>query len=181
MKTLTTAQKGVVRGGVIAVAIAIVVGIPALLWLPASWVGAEGISAAADRISYAFKWNIPILLWLAACIRHVSRGRFRSKADIDGSAFSEPSPAIAVRRAVLQNSLEQSVLTIGANLALAVTVTGRGLVAIPVVTGLFLAGRVWFSLGYKNGAPGRAPGMVLTMAPTVVALGAAGILALMGR
>ena len=46
---------------------------------------------------------------------------------------------------------------------------------------LYLIGRIWFALGYSQGAPGRAGGMVLTAAPTFGALVLAGGLALAGR
>ena len=114
------------------------------------------------------------------CIRQVSSGRFNSPSDIGGSAYSEPSPAIAVARAVLQNTLEQTVLAVGAYLALAVTLRGRELVLIPVLAVLYLAGRGWFAVGYSGGAPGRAGGMVLTAAPTIGALLLASWLAIAG-
>lgn len=181
MPKLSKNQKGVVSGGLYAVVIALVVGIPLYLWLPSPWVGLDDLPASGDRIAFALRWDIPILLWLAGCVRHVSRGRFRSAADIDGSAFSEPSPAIAVPRAVLQNSLEQTVLALGAHLALAVTLRGRELVLIPILVGLYVAGRVWFAFGYPGRAPGRSGGIVLTAGPTFAALILAGVLAVIGR
>lgn len=181
MARLSPDQAGVVRWGALAVGLAVLVGIPSYLYLPASWVGATAFLGSADRLAYALKWDIVILLWLAGCVRQVSGGRFKSPADIEGSAFSAASPAIAVKRAVLQNSLEQTVLAVGAHLALAATLRGRELVAIPMLVALFLAGRVWFALGYRKGAPGRAGGMVLTAGPTFAALLLAGGLALGGR
>jgi len=178
---LTDDQRGIVRGGAIALVVTLVFGIPAYLWLPPAWLGAEALATVADRFAFAIRWDIPILIWLAACVRVVSRGRFKSAADIGGSAFSKPSPMIAVKRAVLQNSLEQTVLAAGAHLALAVTLRGRELVLIPILVLLYLAGRVWFAAGYAAGAPGRAPGMVLTAGPTFAALMLAGALALLGR
>lgn len=181
MRALSPEQKGVIRGGLIALVLVTVVGAPAYLWLPAHWVGAGSLSGPADQLAFAIKWDIPILVWLAGCVRVVSRGRFRSPADIGGSAFSDPSPAIAVPRAVLQNSLEQTVLAVGAHLALAATLRGRELVLIPILVGFYLAGRIWFALGYRRGAPGRAPGMVMTAGPTMAALLLAGASALTRR
>lgn len=181
MKQLSADQKGVLRGGALALAITLLIGVPAYAWLPPRLVGAPLGGGAADHLAYALKWTIPIHLWLAVCIRQVSRGRFNSPADIDGSAFAAPSAAIAVPRAVLQNSLEQTVLAVGAYLALAATLRGRELVLIPILVGFFLAGRIWFALGYRRKAPGRAGGMVLTAGPTIAALLLAGGLALAGR
>ena len=71
---------------------------------------------AGERIAFALKADVFVFLWVAACVGAVSRGRFYSASDIAGAAFSPPSPAIAARSAVLQNSLEQAVLAFGAHL-----------------------------------------------------------------
>jgi uncharacterized membrane protein YecN with MAPEG domain len=181
MKPLSADQKGVLRGGAVALAIALLIGVPAYAWLPPPLVGAPLRGEVADQVAYVLKWTIPIHLWLAVCMRQVSRGRFNSPADIDGSAFAAPSEAIAVQRAILQNTLEQTVLALGAYLALAVTLRGPELVLIPILVGFFLAGRIWFACGYRRKAPGRAGGMVLTAGPTIAALLLAGGLALSGR
>lgn len=179
MSSLSADQKGVIRYGLIGLAFAVGAGLPAYLWAPRDWL--PGMTDVADRFTFALKWDIPVLIWLAGCVRQVSSGRFRSPADIAGSAFSTPSHAIAVKRAVLQNSLEQTVLALGAHLALAATLRGRELILIPILVALYLAGRIWFALGYARGAPGRAGGMVLTAGPTFAALLLAGGLALAGR
>lgn len=107
-----------------------------------------------------------VFLWVAACVGAVSHGRFYSASDIAGAGFSPPSPAIAVRAAVLQNSLERAVLAFGAHLALAAVLHGAELVLIQLLVALFLVGRVAFAAGYRKGAPGRAFGMAVTAAPT---------------
>ena len=119
----------------------------------------------ADRIAFALRADLSLFVWLAGCVGAVSRGRLHSPADIRGSAFGPPSPAIAVRAAVLQNSLEQTVLALGANLILATVLRGRELVLIPLLVLLFRVGRVAFAAGYPRGAPGRAFGMAVTGAP----------------
>ena len=68
-------------------------------------------------------------------------------------AASPPSPAIAVRSAVLQNALEQAVFAFGAHLALAAVLRGPQLVLLPPLVALFLVGRVAFAAGYRKGAP----------------------------
>lgn len=117
MKHLRPDQMGVIRNDAFGLALAVVIGTPAYLWLPATWVGLMEGFDAGERIAFTLRWDIPVILWLALCVRHVSRGRFNSPADIGGSAFSDPSRAIAVPRAILQNSLEQTVLAVGAHLA----------------------------------------------------------------
>ena len=135
-------------------------------WLPASTFDLQPAMQAGERIAFALKADVFVFLWVAACIGAVSRGRFYSPSDIAGAAYSAPSPAIAVRAAVLQNSLEQAVLAFGAHLALAAVLHGAELVLVPLLVVLFLVGRVAFAAGYRNGAPGRAFGMAVTAAPT---------------
>ena len=181
MTALSTDQRGVLRGGALAFAITLAAGALAYAWLPPPLVGAPIGGDSADRLAWALTWDIPVLLWLAACIQRVSSGRFSSPADIAGSAYAAPSPGLAVSRAVLQNSLEQTVLAIGAHLALAATLRGRELVLIPTFVALFLIGRIWFAIGYQRGPGGRSAGMVLTFAPTLAGLLLAAGLALAGR
>lgn len=181
MGRLTQDQRGVLRGGALAFLVAVIIGLPFYLIVRPDWVGVPPADALGAQIAYALKWDILVLLWLAGCVRHVSSGRFNSSADIAGSGFGPPSSAIAIRRAVLQNSLEQTVLAVGAHLALAVVLRRDELVLVPTLVLLYLIGRIWFALGYSQGAPGRAGGMVLTAAPTFGALVLAGGLALAGR
>lgn len=181
MVKLSVEQWGVVRGSSIALLVCIAIGIPGYLLMRPEWVGVPREADLAARLGFAVRWDIPVLLWLAACVRQVSSARFRSPADIGGSAFGEPTRAIAIRIAVLQNPLEQTVLAIGAHLALAVTLRGRELVLVPLLVALFIAGRIWFARGYPAGARGRSGGMVLTAGPTFAALLLAAGLAMAGR
>jgi hypothetical protein len=134
-----------------------------------------------ERMTFVLKTDLLLFLWLAGCIRAVSSGRFGSPNDIRGSAFSAPSPAIAIRSAVLQNTLEQTVLFFPATLILAALMQGFELVLAPFLVALFLVGRVTFAIGYAKGASGRAFGMALTAAPIIVSYGFALWLIASGR
>ena len=129
--------------------------------------------SAGERLAFTVKVDLLVFLWLAGCVRAVSAGRFSSPADIRGSAYGPPSPAIAVRAAVLQNSLEQTVLAVGAHMGLAATLRGDELVLIPALVLLYLTGRVSFAAAYARGAAARAFGMALTGVSTVAAFGIA--------
>ena len=166
-------QRGVVVASTAAIVVCAAVLAPSYAWLPASALGRHAGMEEGGRIAFALKVDILVFLWLAGCVRAVSSGRFRSDADIRGSAFAPPSPAIAVQAAVLQNSLEQTVLAVGAHLAFAAVLSGEKLVLIPVLVLLYLAGRVSFAAGYARGAAARAFGMALTAASTVAAFGMA--------
>jgi uncharacterized membrane protein YecN with MAPEG domain len=82
---------------------------------------------------------------------------------------------------VLQNTLEQTVLAVGAHLVLATVLRGEEMVVLPVLVALYLIGRVLFAHGYARGAAARAFGMALTGASTIAAFGAAIVLMGLGR
>lgn len=161
-------QWGIVRGSVLALALAGAILAAAYFWMPPHLFGLNEEMEFGDRMTFMLKADLVLFLWLAGCVRAVSNGRFYSPADIRGSAFGAPSTAIAVRAAVLQNSLEQTVLLFPATLILAALMRGSELVLAPFLVGLFLLGRVIFATGYAKGASGRALGMALTAAPIIV-------------
>lgn len=150
-------------------------------WLPPEIFGLTEVMPIGDQIGFVLKASFPIFLWLAACVRTVASGRFRNAADRPGAAFGPPSEKLAIRIAILQNSLEQTVLILGAHLILAVTLRGTELVLVPLSVGIFLAGRAAFAWNYRKGAVGRAFGMTLTAAPIIFAYILAGVLMLEGR
>lgn len=119
-----------------------------------------------ERLAFAIRADLFVFLWVLLGVRMVASGRFRSPADIAGSAFASPSPRLAVRAAFLQNTLEQAVLAIGCHLALATLISGPALALIAAGVVLFGLGRVAFLVGYPKGAGGRAFGMVTTSLPT---------------
>ena len=94
---------------------------------------------------------------MAGLVRPCSQQtRFRSAVDRNGLAFGQPSEAIAIPAAVLQNSLEQTVLAFGAHLVLATVLRGPELVMIPLLVALYIFGRVTFSRGHAQGAAQRS-------------------------
>jgi len=123
-----------------------------------------------DRLAFALRCELFTVVWLAAGIAAVARGRFFSAPDIQGSGFAAPGPRIAVAAAVLQNTLEQVVLAFAVHLALACLLRGREMALIPLLVTLFCAGRLAFWIGYRSGAGSRAFGFGLTFYPSVLAL-----------
>lgn len=162
-------QRGILRASVTAIAVCAVVLAAGYAWLPAIVFGLTATMDEGGRIAFALKADVLVLLWLAGCVKAVSGGRFRSPADIRGSAYAPPSPALAVRAAVLQNLLEQTVLAVGAHLVLAAVLRPEELVLIPLLVLLYLAGRASFAARYAKGAAARAFGMALTGASTIAA------------
>lgn len=174
-------QRSIIGQSAAAILIAAAAICAAYRWIPADLVGASESMALADRIAFALKWDLPIFLWLAGCVGAVSQGRFWTSADRQGSAYSKPSSALAVRAAVLQNSLEQTVLNVGGHLILATVLRGSQLVLIPVFVTLYLAGRVTFAAGYARSPIARAFGMALSGTPLIFAYGLAAWSILAGR
>lgn len=171
--TFDREQQSIAWQSAAAVLLAAAVLVAGYLWLPPEFAGATDSMPLADRIACALKWDLLVFIWLAGCVGAVSQGRFWSPSDRHGSAYSKPGPAIAVRAAVLQNSLEQTVLAVGAHLILAALLRGAELVLVPLLVLLYLLGRAAFAAGYARSALGRAFGMALTGAPLVFAYGLA--------
>lgn len=121
------------------------------------------------RLTFWAGANLFLGAWVMIGIGMVARGRRHSAEDIGGSAYSRPSPKIAVALAFLQNTFEQFV---AASFALFALMMLLGAAAMPFIAAsvlLFGVGRVAFFLGYPKGAGGRAFGMAVTAIPTAVA------------
>lgn len=174
-------QRSIVRDAFLAIVFCAAVLAAGYAWVPASWFGLGAPLNTADRMAFALQADLVIFLWLAGCVRAVSKGRFHSPADIRGSASGPPSPAIKIRSAVLQNSLEQTVLVVGAHLILATVLRGPELRVIPLLAVLYLVGRVTFAWGYARRPVGRAFGMAVTGASTAAGYALAIGLLLAGR
>lgn len=159
-------QLGIVRGSVAALAVVVAAVGGGYIWVSPQWFGLTNGMAMSDQIAFGLKADLPLLLWLAFCVRVVSKRRFQSAVDRKGSAFGSPSEMIAVPLAVLQNSLEQTVLAFAGHLVLATVLRGPELVLIPLLVAVYLVGRVAFWIGYPYGAARRSFGMALTAAPT---------------
>lgn len=179
--TFSAEQKAIAVRSALAIGATVAAVTSAWLWFPPALLGATPDMATADRLAYALKADLLIFLWLGGCLRTVASIRFRSDADRPGAAYGPPSPRLAVPAAVLQNSLEQTVLAVGAHLVLATVLRGEEMILLPVLVALYLVGRVLFAVGYARGAAARAFGMALTGASTIGAFGITLVLLGLGR
>jgi hypothetical protein len=164
---LTEKQKGVVRGVVPAAVLAAAGLCGVALLIPLSALPADDSGA---RLAWALQWAILPVFTLIVAIARVGNYRFSSPADIDGSGLTTATPQLQILRAVLQNTLEQTVLAVAAYLIWAAAMPLHWLRAIPVAALLFVTGRVLFARGYQEGAAGRALGFALTMYATAAML-----------
>lgn len=132
------------------------------------------------RLSFWAAASMFIVLWVVVGVGMVSTGRRLSADDIRGSAFAPPSPRIAVAVAFLQNTVEQALIAVFAQLALVMMAGAAALPLVGASAALFGVGRAAFLAGYPRGAGARAFGMALTILPSLVAL-AISIVTLLGR
>jgi hypothetical protein len=162
----TVKQKGVIRGVIPAALItAVSLGGIALL-IPLSTLPADEPGA---RLAWAVPWLLLPVLTLLVSIARVANHRFHTPEDIDGSGLTHATPQIQVLRALLQNTLEQTVLAIAACVTWATVMPLHWLRVIPMAALLFVAGRLLFARGYCQ-RPGRAMGFGLTMYPNAAML-----------
>lgn len=159
-------QKRVLAGMLAAVALTAVVFAVPFGW-PAQLLGATPSPGA--RLAFALRADVFVLLWPLAMTARIAQQRFFSPQDIDGSGLSSASQAVAVNRAVLENTVEQTLLAVGAHLALAVSIAADHLLLVPILVGTFALGRALFWFGYARGAGGRSFGFAATFYPTVAA------------
>ena len=163
MVVLSEKQKGVIRG-VIPAALVTVVGLSsASLLIP---VGALPLDEPGARLAWALPWGLLPILTLMISVMRVANHRFASPEDIDGSGLTAGTDRVLLLRAILQNTLEQSVLALAAYVIWAIVMPHSWLRAIPGAALLFVTGRILFARGYQRGAPGRATGFGLTAYPT---------------
>ncbi len=123
----------------------------------------------ADRLSQ-LKWVVLIssqLIWRIIC---VVRYRFKSPNSIDGSALTsvQPPEDLRILHALLQNTLEQSVVAVVTHIVWIATMPATMLCLQPLAAIFFFVGRVCFANGYEHGAPSRSFGFALTVLPTAI-------------
>ncbi|WP_293881194.1 MAPEG family protein [Sphingomonas sp.] len=121
----------------------------------------------AERMKIVARADLFVIIWLTAAIANVARLRFFSSDDIAGSSRSTGSQSVRDAGAILQNTLEQTVLAISVHFALAAEVHTLTPTAAGALAGLFSLGRLLFWIGYRHGAARRAFGFALTFYPNV--------------
>lgn len=119
------------------------------------------------RLSLWFACAIFVSAWLLVSVGRLAGHRFLTPADIDGGGLSEGTPRAKLLQSLIQNTLEQVMLAVGAYGAwLWLAPPSRhGLVVVCAL--YFAVGRLLFFAGYGRGAPFRALGFTLTFYPTI--------------
>jgi hypothetical protein len=120
-----------------------------------------------SRLTLWLGCSLLAAFWLLVSIGRLAGHRFFTPEDIAGGGIAGNTPKAALLQALIQNTLEQTVLAViayGAWLWLGPP-ERAGLVI--VFTAYFALGRLLFFAGYARGAPARALGFTLTFYPTV--------------
>lgn len=139
----------------------------AILVPPAAFMPQQGYPST---LAHALKWDLLLVVCLAASVALLARHRFFTPADIDGSGLTSGTPKAQVLQSTLQNTLEQTVLGLAIHLVWAAAMPRSWQAAVPAAAALFFVGRVLFFRGYAHGAPARALGLALTFYASVVML-----------
>ncbi|WP_299818048.1 MAPEG family protein [uncultured Roseibium sp.] len=142
---------------------------------PANWLPDD---TPGERLGFAARCILVISVWLLICIGALARHRFFTPADIDGSGLTAGTDKAKILQAVLQNTLEQTVLAALVYGSFAALAPSQWLGALPVAALLFFCGRALFWHGYVHGAGSRAFGFALTFYSTVLLFLASMFLAL---
>ncbi|QDG75339.1 MAPEG family protein [Labrenzia sp. PHM005] len=171
---LSEKQRGVLKGMVSALVVAVMVLAAGSQFL---LVENFGETQGSIRLQVAAVALVPVALALMISIGTLARHRFFTPEDIDGSGLTQGTAQAHTLQAVLQNTLEQSVLAFLTYCCFAALAPLSLLGAVPAGALLFVAGRVFFWIGYSKGAPARAFGFALTFYSTNLLLIACAIFA----
>ena len=130
------------------------------------------VNGVADQLVYAMRWQMPAVGLVLYYILDVASARSNTGV-VDPVAEQKEPESLAVRRSVLQNTVEQLLLHSPSMLVLATYLRPDQLKLIPLLSGLFVVGRIWYRAGYidpSNLRTNRASGMGLTIFPSVVVI-----------
>lgn len=125
-------------------------------------------NTAESRLIFALRCQIFPVLMLFAGIVAVGNGRFSSAA-INPLANAE-SEAMLIHLRYLSNTLEQFVLFFVGSLILSTFLDVYSIKLIPILTTLFVFGRIAFWIGYLKDPLDRAFGQGVTLYPTIAVL-----------
>lgn len=164
---LPAEQRRILRQSALAALLCAGVLVTAMILLPRSLDFPKDLPS---RIAFALRADVLLLVCLLTGVRWVSSIRYRSAPDNPGSAYTRPSARLAVPLAYLQNTLEQSFVTVVALTALSTVEGDAPMAYISASVPLFIVGRVAFARGYPKGSGGRAFGMAVTALPGVGAI-----------
>jgi hypothetical protein len=126
------------------------------------------VHSIGDRLAFTLRHQLPSVVIVVLSLLHVSLLRLSSLA-INPLSGNEHHVEKASR--ILQNTVEQFLLTLVNQLILATHLPESHLKLIPLITVSFVLGRVLFTAGYLRAPVYRTLGFNLTFLPTLAAVG----------
>ena len=164
---MTAKQRGVLKGMITGLSVSVL----AVVWgYAGNPLGFTPDIQMSGRLTVmAAAMSVP-LIFMVISVARLARHRFFTPEDIDGSGLTVGSGKAHVLQSLLQNTLEQAVISGLVYVVWAVLMPGETLSVIVLAAGLFFLGRVLFFAGYEKGAPGRALGFTLSFYPSAVML-----------
>jgi len=141
-----------------------------LLYLYFPWT-LPPMSTVADRLAYTLRWNALSVGFVTVLIAHIGNLRFTSSQINPLSSVDKDRVGVHCR--VLQNSLEQFIISFVLQLATTTWLSESQMRVIPIIVLLFLVGRILFWKGYLDPAFGhtkRSYGLPPSMFPSIAML-----------
>ena len=160
-------QLGVARGMGLALLTAAAAFAFSATYVARVWGVGSDLTSRATVVSWAL---VMPAFALFVCIARLAKHRFFTPEDIHGSGLTGGTDKAKLLQALLQNTLEQSCLALPVYIATSIVAPAALLPVVPAAAVMFLVGRLFFFVGYANGAPARAFGFGLTFYPTVLLL-----------
>ena len=164
---MTKKQKGVCVGIILAILVTLIALIAAIKMDPLHY--QENLSAI-NQLKVVLRCGLFLGFCLAIAIARMAKHRFFSPADIDGSGLDSATKQASVLQAILQNTLEQSLLALLMYVSWTTIMPGTWLSVVPMATALFVIGRLLFFMQYQKGAAARSFGFGLTFYPSMFML-----------
>ena len=151
----------------------IIGGLVSLLIIPTGYYLYPFVSSvllAVPTMQIAAISSLVPILFLIISIARLAKHRFFSPEDIDGGGLSMGTERAKMLHALLQNTLEQAVISISLYIIWGLLMPTEWILVLPLAALCFGVGRLLFFTGYEKGAPARALGFTLCFYPTIIML-----------
>ena len=133
------------------------------------------VNGIADQLVYALRWQIPATALIMYLAYDTANERIKTGTiDPVDPALKKDPESLTARKNILQNTIEQMALHSPNMLVLATYLRQDQLKMIPLLSILFVVGRLWYRRGYLNTSSlraGRSGGMWMTFIPTLAIIG----------
>ncbi|MGI9290220.1 MAG: MAPEG family protein [Gammaproteobacteria bacterium] len=155
----TAEQKGVAIGMTLGAAAAFTLVGYGILANPLAF---DGFLTLSEKLVVVAQAGLVPIFFVMLAVGKLARHRMFTPEDIAGAGLTAGSPRAKLLQALLQNTLEQAFLALGAYFAWALIMPGTWLSVVPMAAAAFALGRVLFNRGYEQGAKSRALGFTLS-------------------